>query len=99
MTPPTPRVVAGKVKATKGDFELVTSEIHKHSIIRNGVQVMPKEFLENPQLVVRKFEADFSIDIPKNVKHDQIRLCCRSEVRKVETQFGLFRPVKYGKDS
>ena len=73
MTPPTPRVVAGKVKATKGDFELVTSEIHKHSIIRNGVQVMPKEFLENPQRNADRLERPENVDkILPDTNHDLV---------------------------
>ena len=73
MTPPAPRVVVGKVQETKGDFELATSEIDKHSIIRNGVQVMPKEFLENPQRNADRLERPENVDkILLDTNHDLV---------------------------
>ena len=73
MTPPAPRRVVAKVQATKGDFESGTSEIHKHSIIRNGVQVMPKEFLENPQRNADRLERPENVDeILPDTNHDLV---------------------------
>ena len=73
MTPPTPRVAVGRVQATKGHFELATSEIDKHSIIRNGVQVMPKEFLENPQRNADRLERPENVDkILPDLSHDLV---------------------------
>ena len=73
MTPPTPRVAVGRVQATKGHFELATSEIDKHSIIRNGVQVMPKEFLENPQRNADRLERPENVDkILPDTNHDLV---------------------------
>ena len=73
MTPPTPRVAVGRVQATKGHFELATSEIDKHSIIRNGVQVMPIEFLENPQRNADRLERPENVDkILPDTNHDLV---------------------------
>ena len=73
MTPPTPRVVVGKVEAVKGHFKMTTSEIDKHSIIRNGVQVMPKEFLENPQRNADRLERPENVDkILPDLTHDLV---------------------------
>ena len=73
MTPPTPRVVVGRVEAAKGHFGMATSEIDKHSIIRNGVQVMPKEFLENPQRNADRLERPENVDkILPDTNHDLV---------------------------
>ena len=73
MTPPTPRVVVGRVEAAKGHSELATSEIDKHFIFRNGVQVMPKEFLENPQRNADRLERPENVDkILPDLNHDLV---------------------------
>ena len=73
MTPPIRRVVVGKVEAAKSHFESATSKIDKHSLIRNGVQVMPKEFLENPQRNADRLERPENVDkILPDINHDLV---------------------------
>ena len=73
MTPPTPHVVVRRVETAKGHSELATSEIDKRFIFRNGVQVMPKEFLENPQRNADRFERPENVDkILPDLNHDLV---------------------------
>ena len=69
--------VEGKFEATK---DRVASEMRRlnspasptNRIVRNGVQVMPKEFIEDPQGSAERLEKPENIDkiLPHNVIHE-----------------------------